>query len=151
MSSIEVEFHRFKDDLFRLGIASEESLLACTTSQVDDVQNCMPGKMPLAYRLFLQAMGAGAGRFFRGTSVYYPTMIGLTEAAQEILEDNGGNTKLPDDAFVFAMHQGYQFFYFRCNSDNPPVYHYMDGESEATMWADSYTQFLWMMNTAAEW
>lgn len=142
MSSVEAEFLRVKDDLFGLGIASEDSLHSCTMAQVDEVQNCMPGKMPLAYRLFLQTMGAGAGCYFRGTSIYYPTMIGLTEDAQGILEDDDGNTKLPDDALVFAMHQGYQFFCFRCNSDNPPVHHYMEGETEATMWADSYTQFL---------
>jgi hypothetical protein len=37
---------------------------------------------------------------------------------------------LPNKAFVFFMHQGYQFMYFIADSssDDPPVFYYLEGE-----------------------
>lgn len=83
-----------------------------------------------SYKEFLRAMGKGAGMFFRGTAMFLPDLNkGLKTAARELLEENQQPTQVLDDAFVFSMHQGYQFDYFyTTDGDDPPVYHYMEGE-----------------------
>lgn len=54
----------------------------------------------------------------------------LQEWAAELLEENNFQS-LPAHAFVFWMHQGYQFSFFILNGDdNPPVYHYSEGQKE---------------------
>ena len=66
-------------------------------------------------------------------------MIGIKEGAEELLEDDdtwlieergaeGNPFELPDDAFIFLMHQGYQFMYFHTadRNEDPPVYYYLE-------------------------
>ncbi len=52
---------------------------------------------------------------------------------------------MPEDAFVFFMHQGYQFMFFRLSEgDDPPVYYYGEGEGQDTfrVLQPSYSAFL---------
>jgi hypothetical protein len=74
-------------------------------------------------------MGKGADGLMRGSEVLYQDLDELKEVAEALLEDNEFSEKLPDDAFVFFMHQGYQFDFF-CTSegDDPPVYRFLEGE-----------------------
>jgi len=49
----------------------------------------------------------------------------------ELLEENQFPQTLPKDAFVFLMHQGYQFSFFRLSEgENPPIYFYCEGETK---------------------
>jgi hypothetical protein len=57
-------------------------------------------------------MGHGAGKFLRGTDAFCGTLFALRQAAEELLEENGINYRLPTNVFVFSMHQGYEFLYF---------------------------------------
>jgi hypothetical protein len=50
-----------------------------------------------------------------------------------MLTEDGFPQKLPDDGFVFFMHQGYQFNFFRVSGeDDPPVYRYFEGKDQET-------------------
>lgn len=53
----------------------------------------------------------------------------LREIAEQLLQENN-QPPLPAQAFVFLMHQGYQFLYFVADgkNDDPPVYGYLEGE-----------------------
>jgi hypothetical protein len=45
--------------------------------------------------------------------------------------------------FVFAVHQGYTFLFFRCGgSDDPPVFLYEEGETRFRQVADSFSAWL---------
>jgi hypothetical protein len=51
----------------------------------------------------------------------------LNEWAKEVLSENKVKNFLNDDDFVFMMHQGYMFWYFKANGDqNPIVYAYRE-------------------------
>jgi hypothetical protein len=52
----------------------------------------------------------------------------LREWAIDLLEESGEPFSLPDNAIVFLMHQGYQFFFFHADgiNDDPPVYYYFE-------------------------
>jgi hypothetical protein len=56
-------------------------------------------------------------------------MPDLHRAADTLLREDG-QPLLPKNAFVFLMHQGYHFMYFIADgqSDDPPVYYYLEGE-----------------------
>jgi hypothetical protein len=48
--------------------------------------------------------------------------------ATELLKEN--DLVLPENAYVFHMHQGYTFdFFLLQEGDDPPVYYYLEGES----------------------
>lgn len=88
-------------------------------------------RLPEAYREFLRWMGHGAGNFLQGTDVFYQQLDGLNSAAQELLLENGIADELPEDAFVFYMHQGYQFMFFRLlEGDDPPIYFFGEGTGQ---------------------
>lgn len=73
-------------------------------------------------------MGHGAGTFMLGSSFFYNDLIDNQKYAQELLEEDHFPIPLPPDAFVFFMHQGYQFSFFReSDGDDPPVYYYLEG------------------------
>lgn len=134
------------ETLENLGIASGPMMKGCSKEQVGEIERYAGFELPASYRLFLERMGVYAGQFFHGTDVFFPTMIGMKEAAEELLEigaeEMDARVTLPDNSFVFAMHQGYQFFFFVKDEDCNPVYHYMEGNQEITKWSDSFIGFL---------
>jgi hypothetical protein len=57
----------------------------------------------------------------------------LNEGAVELLKDDGIDNFIESDDFVFMMHQGYMFWYFKANGDTDPiVYGYYEGKLKPT-------------------
>lgn len=53
----------------------------------------------------------------------------LQQGAIELLEEDGAENFLDDKDFVFMMHQGYMFWYFRADGDpDPVVFGYYEGQ-----------------------
>ena len=130
-----------RDILSLRGVAGPSSLRGCTESQIAEIANSK--SLPLRYREFLSAMGQGAGRFFVGTDIFYPSIIGLTNDARELVSEDSAGIELPVDAVAFAMHQGYEVLFFRTtDGDDPPVYHYSEGSGQFERKYDSFTQYL---------
>ncbi len=93
--------------------------------QIEGVYNIV---LPETYKQFLLLMGNGAGAFMRGSSVFFDELFYLKQGVQELIEENNLET-IPEDAFVFWMHQGYQAAYFRLSEGNdPPVYYFSEGK-----------------------
>jgi hypothetical protein len=106
-------------DLFKPG-----EVLPCTEKEVQDLERGAGLALPQAYREFLLWMGHGAGEFWRGSHCFYQDLEPLSSWADAMLEHNKSAEKLPKDAFVFLMHQGYQFLFFRTSEgEDPPVRH----------------------------
>lgn len=71
--------------------------------------------------------GGGAGHFLQGSDVFHPLVLGLGQAARELLEDNRVPfTWTPEDR-VIPMHQGYQFDVLRGRGPDPEVWSYSEG------------------------
>jgi SMI1-KNR4 cell-wall len=112
-----------------------EDVHGFTDAEVHDLERQLGRTVPAAYQEFLRWMGHGAGNFMIGTDLFYPWIprIGedpwaLTLGARELLDENAFPEPLPGDAFVFSMHQGYTFQFFRLSAgDDPPVYWYSEG------------------------
>ena len=73
-----------------------------------------------AYQEFLLSMGRSAGQFLRGSDCFLNHIPQLQEWAVELLQENNFAESLPEDAFIFLMHQGYQFSFFRVSEGADP-------------------------------
>ena len=102
-------------------------LRGCTSKEIAKIETFFGVELPLAYRDFLYLMGKGAGDFMKGSSVFYNEIFDLREGSSRLLEEDEFKP-LPENTFVFWMHQGYQFAFFYLNEgDDPPVYFYYEG------------------------
>lgn len=128
--------------LDKQGDLSRKNLVGCTPEEIMAVRAHFAHKLPFAYEEFLRLAGNGAGKLFRGSEIYYPRLLGLQNAAEERLRENGGTLSIPDDAMVFFMHQGYEFCFLVPSAEDPPVHQYVEGQAGfSTPW-DKFTEFL---------
>lgn len=99
--------------------------------------------MPSSYRSFLRLVGQGAGEFLVGTDWTFPCLAGLRASAERLLNENRVESNaLSSTAFVFAMHQGYQFLYFDgALSVDPPVLLFLDGEAGPRQVSTSFSEW----------
>lgn len=95
---------------------------------IQEIADDQPAPLPEAYRCFLAAAGRGAGRFLQGSDVFHPEIIGLRQAARELLTEEDDDF-LTDDDRVILMHQGCQFDFLRGHGPDPEVWSYCGGNA----------------------
>lgn len=101
--------------------SNEMDLIPCTPEEVNSLQTYFNISFPKVYVDFLLLMGKEAGAYMRGTDAFYKELLPLMTYAKETLEE-AQLAPLPQNAFVFWMHQGYIYAYFTTDGgDNPPV------------------------------
>lgn len=121
---------KLKQEMIWWGIAAPDEIVGCTPYEVDSVVAAQRvNALPELYIEFLLAMGRKAGNFLVGADFLYPKLLELKEYAYELLYEEGATFQLPDDTFIFLVHQGYQFFYFRTRDQaaDPRIYYYIEG------------------------
>ena len=128
--------------LLESGGARVEELKGCTADEVEQLEQYLGVELPSSYKAFLMVAGHGAGPFLRGTDFTYGFVFYLRDAAEELLQ--ASEQKLPVDAVVFAMHQGYVFWYFHTGDGlaDPPVRRFQEGDQRPAEVAPSFTEFL---------
>ena len=69
-------------------------------------------------------MGRNAGKFYQGTDIFYGCNINeFNDYLRETLNDDKSKFEASENAFVFAHHQGYiYFFFYVTEGNNPSVY-----------------------------
>jgi len=104
-----------------------EVLTPLSANKIQELEAKIGHPLPEVYRRFLLLMGNGAGAYMRGSSVFYSEIFLLQEGIAELILENE-LTPLPDNAFAFWMHQGYQAAYFLLEGNpDPPVYFFAEG------------------------
>ncbi len=120
--------------LEELHIVRPETIIPCTEEEVRSLEHQIGRSLPGAYREFLLWMGHSTGGLLRGSDYRYQDLISLQKWAVELMEEDGFPDPLPGDAFVFLMHQGYEFDFFRIGEgDDPPVYYFLEGEHHGSI------------------
>lgn len=103
----------------------------CSDADIAELESKFGVRFPTPYRRFLSRFGRddNASSSLRGSDYYVPVLFDLRSGAEELLMECGSPFALHPQDFVFLMHQGYQFFYFRADgtSDDPPVFYYFEG------------------------
>ncbi len=141
---------RFRESLNTDGY---EEISTCSKEEIQNLEQQLGLSLPDDYKEFLLWMGHGAGRFMRGSEFFYEHLPFLHKWACELLEENCFPEPLPEDAFIFYMHQGYQFAFLRTSKrENSPVYCYNEAVQQTTFTIShcSFSEFLleWVENYA---
>jgi len=127
-------------------IANDNEIQGFTASEVEQCEQAIGAKLPNQYREFLLATGHDAGLLFQGTDILFRNVENLLELrkdAEDLLAKNEETFTLPADAFVFSMHQGYEFNFFVLSEGNePPVYQYVEGDGPPVLVWDSFSAFI---------
>lgn len=124
-----VYIQKLRDKLITLQLAEPHEIIGCAEVEIETLMtNQGVTFLPELYRQFLLTLGKQSGLLFQGTDAQYKYLMGMKEAAVELLQENGNPFDLPADAFVFRMHQGYIFFYFLTadKNEDPPIYRYLE-------------------------
>jgi hypothetical protein len=129
------------------GLARLEELRGCADADIASIEETFGVVLPAAYRDWLAVMGRGAGQYLLGTDAFYPKVLKLRTWAEELLEENEDPFQLPANAFVFLMHQGYQFMYFETGTgdSDPAVFHYFEGNAAAERKWNRLTDYYWQV------
>lgn len=128
-----VYIQKLRDKLITLQLAEPHEIVGCAEAEIETLMaNQGVTFLPELYRQFLLTLGKQSGLLFQGTDAQYKYLMGMKEAAVELLQENGNPFALPADAYVFRMHQGYTFFYFLTadKHENPPIYRYLEMEDQ---------------------
>lgn len=129
--------------LIESGVCQENEICGASAEEVQALSESVGVSLPSAYQEFLLAVGNGAGAFLEGEDVFISEIGNLKEEAVSLLDGNGDAFTLPADAFVFLMHQGYEFDYFIASEgDDPPVYQYVEGNGPPVKVWNSFSDFL---------
>lgn len=96
--------------------------------EIERIERDQPAPLAEAYRWFLLLFTLGAGRLLVGTDVYPPAVLGLRDAAADLLAENEVPFALAATDRVFLMHQGCQFAFLRGPGPDPEVWSYSEGE-----------------------
>jgi hypothetical protein len=130
-------------DLQSAGLVRPTDLTGCNPDDILALEQKFGITLPETYCDWLRVMGRGAGHYLEGSDAFYPRLLELRSSAEELLIENGRPFFLPQDAFVFLMHQGYQFLYFRTAPPDadPPVILYLEGESPLQRWTHVSSYF----------
>lgn len=121
---------------------SPRPVVGCAEADVVRLQDETGSQLPPAYAMFLKAVGKDCGDFLYGSDICLGVLDEVRRGAIGLLEDCHGPA-LPDNAFVFCSHQGYQFLFFCLTEDpDPPVYYYLEGERDFRMVSASFSEWL---------
>lgn len=131
-----------KAALLGTGLVSQGQIRGCSQVEVDGLVRSLGQSLPMAYSEYLFCMGHGAGSFLAGTDTSFGHLHRLKNSATSLLQENSRNP-LSVNAFVFYMHQGYEFGYFLLgNGEDPPVYQYVEGGGEPEIAWSSFSAYL---------
>lgn len=129
--------------LVRAKICQQTDMQGCSEREIQALAQAAGHTLPAAYKAFLDTMGNGAGDFLASYDIFAKQLPGLRESAIRLLEQAPASYTLPEDAFVFAMHQGYEFNFFLCSEgDDPPVYQFVEGSDEPVPVWQSFSAFM---------
>ncbi len=134
----------FANQLIEAGLVDQENpITGITAGEIEQIENKFQIKLPEIYRQYLLKMGESSGDFNSGSDFWYPEILDFRQVAEVLLAKHLPEFKLPVSAFVFGMHQGYQFWYFdTSDGDNPPVFYYLEGQAPPVQKFQSYSDLL---------
>jgi SMI1-KNR4 cell-wall len=137
------------DRLLKEGLVSARRFKGCSENEIREIMaDQQVVRLPAEYVRFLQRIGKGAGPYLCGTDTFYPQIITIEirAAAADLFRESDTGIQLSPDAFVFAMHQGYQVFWFpSVMDDDPKVIMYQEGDKIPCREWESFSTYLrWM-------
>ena len=132
------------------GYCKPADFRGCSDAEIDTLEERVNMKLPGLFKDYLRRMGWSAGEMLQGSDVRFGCLHLLTGEGREELGLSG--VDLPQDAFVFFAHQGYDYMYFLVSDDDDPaVYRYhidWDGPRQVFRAFSGYLR--WMFGSSTE-
>ncbi len=119
-----------------------DPIVGLSEAEVDEVAADQGVSLPAAYRAFLSVAGRECGDLWEGSDAFYPAVLGLRNAAVEILAGDEQGVELVPTDVVFAMHEGYEFLFMSGGGPDPAVLRYTEGSGATVALAPRFTQFV---------
>lgn len=95
---------------------------------LEEIEIAKGFSFPKIYKDFYKHCESSIPKGMIGSDLFN-TYKELNEWAIELLKEDNAENFLDNDDFVFMMHQGYMFWYFKANGkENPNVYLYYEGQ-----------------------
>jgi SMI1-KNR4 cell-wall len=112
--------------------------------EVEALERQLGVVFPEAYKAFLLILGRDGGPDFVGSDCTIGEVPTLREGAERLLRAQGSPFRLPEQAVVFLMHQGYSFLFFVADGtvEDPPVFAYLEGDPGPIQKAESFSAWL---------
>jgi hypothetical protein len=114
-----------------------------TEWEIEQLEKSIRLPLPPSYRAYLLIAGQRPPSAWVGSDCDLRHLLQLRADADRLLRENG-QPPLPANAFVFLMHQGYQFFYFEADGrqDDPPVFYYLEGEPKVVRRFERFSELV---------
>lgn len=128
------------DRAVALGRVVSRGQLGLDEAHVAEVERDAGRRLPLVYRSFLRQCGAGLGTVGTGSVLFYPEILGIRAAVDELLADNGLSLGAGD--IPFHMHQGYFAAWLHGDGDDPEVVSYLEGDPAPRIAAPDFVTWL---------
>ena len=117
--------------------------------EIAEIERDQPAPLPAAYRRFLEIAGRGAGGLLVGSDVFHPaatvgrsSILGVGQAARDLLAENDVPFALTENDRVILMHQGYMFDFLRGAGPDPEVWSYCEGDDLPAARCAHFTEWL---------
>jgi hypothetical protein len=136
------DVEEFASALVGMKLADPHQVRGCDEDEVAQVVESANGfPLPEHYLAFLRRLGREAGRLLSGTTFFYPGVLRVPAALEEFIADVEPDLRT-EGRFFFAMHQGYQFYFF--DRDSPgEVFLYTEGDEEPVAVGETLIAYLW--------
>ena len=132
-----------RNELLRKELATESSLVGVSVEDINRIEKQASVLLPRAYKDFLISFGKKAGFFASDVVFFYSEILDLREELNEMIEEEGLDFEVPENAFVFSGYQGFQYHYFICDGrGDPEIYRIMDGGESTQKVAESFSGYL---------
>ncbi len=117
-------------------------LEGCSEEDIGKIEEHFGLELPAAYVALLKRSGRCWGELMQGEDFSFPEVLLYRRAAESLLE--GVSDFLLDRRdFVFFMHQGYHFLFFRVGQeDDPEVFLYNADERSVEKLFSSFSEWL---------
>ena len=135
--SVEARATALRNRIIQSKIATPEHLVGCSDEEIEALEKACKLTLPYSYKVFLKNFGHCFGGVANDVEFLYRDVFPLTKIAREILQED--DPVLPENAFVFTMRYGEQFFFFEAEEGNevPPIFYYMEGDESFSKSYDS--------------
>ena len=135
--------------ILKYKLADIEQIKGCSELEIAKLGQAYGLYLPYSYKVFMRHFGHGFAPIGNEYEYLYQAALSLTQnerdIEQEIKEEGNFNPEeiLPEQAFVFAMRQGMQLWYFIAEEgvEDPPVFYDADGGGNAIEMYESIFDF----------
>lgn len=125
----------FRKRMIETDVARVDEIVGCSDEEMARIRAINPNvAAPTVYLAFMREMGRSSGNLFAGEIISYPECVDYQHEFHEFADEDPEFH--PDQWFVFATHQGYQFYYFR--DGDPRVYLHSEEEQNPFYIWDSF-------------